>query len=1061
MKKTKKLLLTFTALACGGLLFGCGILGGGTTSSGSSSQGGESSVQEESSSSFQGTITPNDSGKIEVVDSANAQAKKYVIEGAQDIHIAQSVKEISSYTAKVQAVCEGKGEPVIVDDSAVKYGVQGEYDLVYSYQDLSEKVKVIVYGAPTITLAANARTEYAYSEYYEGVTDGLTAKDCFGGELDVRLHDDKGAANADGSLNAGTYEMTFAAVDTAGQIVYVDKSVTIQAPTISAIEESYGYDVADENLVIQLNEGDVDGFLALSLDGTVLPASAVIKETDKLIIDGDYLYSTRKKDESVPLRLLTVNGYADSSFTLTDKGIVAYDDVEMQTYVQSAYECLVAQELPAIALTNQKQTVAPVYTLKKGEQVVSTGRAVTFEEDGTYTLEVTLREGQVLTYSITTFFNLGFISGTAYSDSEGMNGSVSEGYTLKGYTVYNHKGESVLTYSVGGDFATFNGAFKALSKKQAYTMKIDALIAATGREVSQKVDFSVIGANTTALLTDSLDGGEKNISPVKSDVTELKYVATSLGGRVGAYKWTANKEGATTSTMLTFNSKFSSVLKEGAYLSFDIYAEKEISLTWFGKTQHYLYNDVSGLTSAKFYNEDGVQFSGGSLWGGSFKGQWVTVEIVLDEDFNFESIWRGLSITSKGLYGNNVYLANVKVSTESIYSENTQVPDTPDTPDVPDTPDTPDVPDTPVTGTEATILADESDLTKGNVYANKPDVVSLTYVETEVGGKTGVFKWSTTSTTGSNSNTAMLRFKDTFSEPLKKGSYVSFDIYTDTSISLSWFGKETQYIYNMHSESNAAVVRVFDADGQLITNKKIWGSTALLNQWITFEICLDEDYNFASEYRGLSMWSSGFTNTANVYLDNIKVSASAKVATTPTLPTDGTILANEIDLINGYVSAYNEGKTSLTYEVLGIGGRGGVFKWSTTSETAVNGPDSTLKFSSLFSDQLKKGAYVRFDIYVTAPVTLAWSGKDTTYLYNNVATTPNTTFYDENGEVLTAGSIWGGSFNGRWITVEICLDEDYNFESEYRGLYVYGNGFTVSNPLYIDNIEVSNEPMNN
>ncbi len=808
---------------------------------------------------------PN-SEQIVVSGEGGAQADKYEIQGAQDIHIAKTVTELSSYTEKVQAVGGATVAAVVVDDSAVQYGVKGEYTLTYSYGEESKAVKVFIYDTPTISVQADARTQYAYAEYYAGVTHGISAVDCFGGALDIRLFDHKNAENADGSLNAGTYTMTFAAVDKAGQIVYVDKAVTIAAGTLSAIESAYTYDVATDSLVITLAEGDYDGYIALSLGGEVLPAAAVTKGEGGLVISGDYLYSACPVNVPVSLRLLTSKGFADSQFTLTDNGIVAYDDSAILDFVLSAYECGVATEIPQITLTNERQSVVPVYTVKKGNEVVASSRTVNFTTDGTHTLEITLRDGQVLTYDMQAFYNLGYISGKAYLDSVGMDSQINtEKYTLTGYTVYDYLGVEQLSYSVaedtdGSQWTAFNTAFKGLSKKQAYTMKASGTLKGTDTVVSQTVDFTLMGSGTTDILTDSKDGAEQNMYAKDGSTTELKYVSTPVGGRVGAYKWIASKAGNNTATMLGFNEKFSSQMKKDSYLSFDIYAEKPISLTWAGKTTHYLYNSVSGFTNAKLYDAGGNVISSGSFWGGSFKEQWVTVEIQLDEDFIFSSSWRGLTITSSGLYGNNVYLANVKISSQSfLQSSSTSEPDEPIDP----------------TQTSYVILADEGDA--GNMYANNSELTSLTYSLTGIGGRGGVFKWSTTSETAISSTDAMLRFANTSNTSawLTTGKYLSFDFYAAAPVTPAWFGSNTTtYLYS--SVSGLENVTFYNEQGTEIESGSIWNGD-FNGQWITIEIYLDvlDDYLFTSPYRGLGIWAGGFTKANPIYIDDVTVSTTS------------------------------------------------------------------------------------------------------------------------------------------------------------------------------------------
>ena len=113
---------------------------------------------------------------------------------------------------------------------------------------------------------------------------------------------------------------------------------------------------------------------------------------------------------------------------------------------------------------------------------------------------------------------------------------------------------------------------------------------------------------------------------------------------------------------------------------------------------------------------------------------------------------------------------------------------------------------------------------------------------------------------------------------------------------------------------------------------------------------------------------------------------------------------------------------------------------------------------------MTKDMYLYFDIYIPAPCTLTmFSGNlGSAYLYNGVnsAAISRTDFefqlYDANGNALTSGSIWGGSFNGKWITVEFKLVDAwdandaitrYSYNANYKQTYYLANMKVSSSKL--------------
>ncbi len=382
--------------------------------------------------------------------------------------------------------------------------------------------------------------------------------------------------------------------------------------------------------------------------------------------------------------------------------------------------------------------------------------------------------------------------------------------------------------------------------------------------------------------------------------------------------------------------------------------------------------------------------------------------------------------------------------------------------------------------TVKSILANENDLIARNVYAINAEKTSLTWEAGTINGKTGVFKWSTESTTELGQADAGLRFSQAFSEDIVEGKYLSFDICVTKEVTLVWSSSNTNtYLYNAYGSAGCPQnVKMYDANGVELTKDGtlgLWAGT-LNNQWVTIEICLEtvDENMFTSAYRGLSVYTEGFTVDNPIYLDNIRISDTAgnfapEPEPEPEPAKVATILAEESDLTAGNVYAYKPENISLSYVAEEIGGKSGVFKWSALTEIDVAGTASMLKFAATESTEtlLKEGAYLSFEMYIDmdeTPRLAFWNFGTKTDVYNTTPTADGSVkIYDENGKLLT-GSMWGlkASARKQWLRFEICLAHDWDFTNEHTGLgftEVSGkNSFNSNAKIYLDNIKVSTTP---
>lgn len=705
MKKSslfKKLLILAVAAASCLAFTACGLTYNGSGSSDSSGDGSSGN---------------GGGGSVVVGGNTGSEAQsKIVINGAQNLNIGKNVTSIGDFAQKVKATRGSEELSLTVDDSAVKYGEKGVYSATYSCLTESVTITVTVYDLPTISLNEQGALNLDYSEVSKKILQGVTASDCFGADLDVFVQSYGGAKNADGSINSGSFTITYAAVDNAGQLVSVDRAVVISSAKAPVLSEAYSYDVADDNFSLALSDEDYQSFLTLSIGGTAVPSEYLSKQNGKITVSGAYLYSVCDMGVTYDMRVMASYGYADSRFVMTDEGIVAFNDSAITDFCKIYYECFAPVTLPKVSLTNSMQTATPAYSLFFGATPVAlSGESVSLDNEGEYTLQVTLREGQVKTYKFQAYYNLGYANGACYTENSNVVGMLRDGYTLKRITVYCPSTQkTVLRHLAGASASDFTSGLAGLNKKYVYELTVTATNA-SGRELTQKTQFTVASStNTKVALADktTLDNGYFAVK--NPDYCSLTYVYGEVAGRKGVYKWSAEDSSySATQTLLRFGDSLGTDLVPGRYLTFSIYVQKNINVCVFlpqyeirlWQAMKYYTEEYAATLSGselatyenhykgvRFFDADGNRItSGGGFNSGAFNNKWITVEIELPATkngaayFDITSAYCGVSIynaNNGGLYdgGNDslaTYVANVKISTQKIMSDSTVNNDAP------------------------------------------------------------------------------------------------------------------------------------------------------------------------------------------------------------------------------------------------------------------------------------------------------------------------------------------------------------------------------------------------
>ena len=282
--------------------------------------------------------------------------------------------------------------------------------------------------------------------------------------------------------------------------------------------------------------------------------------------------------------------------------------------------------------------------------------------------------GQLSTETTTVAEFLGIENGMSFTQFQGFDVELPKNTTLtiEKYTVKLMDGTVKAEYT-GGAMDDFYAAFNALSPKFVYLLEY---VVSNGDDTDVYegvVDFSINTVDTVSIA--QTESGVDNLH-AKGSSAELFYVEGNIGGRKGAYEWTS---GATTSgtnkTTITLirNSLTQNSALAGRYLYFDFYATRDFApaFTHNGDT-YYLYSKT--YDNIRMFNSQGnlITTRSQSLW----NNKWVTIEICLEVNYEFDNNWRGfMTASATGNYGlvntdnDHMYLDNFRISTYSIYGE--------------------------------------------------------------------------------------------------------------------------------------------------------------------------------------------------------------------------------------------------------------------------------------------------------------------------------------------------------------------------------------------------------
>lgn len=630
-----------------------------------------------------------------IVDGNINHREEAVIEiiGAEDLHVALTVKNYDELGAEVYGVKDGEKIEATADVSAVSFGVEGSYKIIYKCQNVSVEKTLFVYGEPTITAGNSVTCKYSrvWAEYNKDVF----ARDSFGNELPVFISDDGRLFNKDGSINTGAHTVKFYASDKAGQTVYAEKLVTVEPEKNPVMAESFDFDVADESLFVKLGEEDRNALLGVSVNDAAIDKDKITFTEDGIVINGrDVCVRTGAKASVI--RVFTQKGQTTGILNVKDEKPLQYSDEKITAFAKGLVNCFDTHVLPEIIKLNEFQSENPVYTITSpnGETEEVDGEYI-FKTDGEYTFSFTTR-GETHSYKIEAFFDLGFKNGKIYSKTSPFDETVKDGFTLEELVVKEEvSGKIVAAYEDGsethGDIEAFNSTILALNSDMRYSLDVFARRTEDGKTYSQTVNFGVVKNGCAILATDEI-----HLVPRNSANTSLDYIDGNSVERPGAFWWNSlvdeydSNQLQQENYMLNWDEAALNELTKGRYLIFDIrYDGGPLSLIinfkdpqtnksygkyfWgryltganfgdYGDDINYAYGNV------RIFNEEGVQLPvTADVFSGSYKGRWLTVEIELPDDVS-----GGITMHNRtNLAKSEIYFSNVRVSDDAYLSDET------------------------------------------------------------------------------------------------------------------------------------------------------------------------------------------------------------------------------------------------------------------------------------------------------------------------------------------------------------------------------------------------------
>lgn len=178
------------------------------------------------------------------------------------------------------------------------------------------------------------------------------------------------------------------------------------------------------------------------------------------------------------------------------------------------------------------------------------------------------------------------------------------------------------------------------------------------------------------------------------------------------------------------------------------------------------------------------------------------------------------------------------------------------------------------------ILTGENSLDLGRVTTHS--YCSLEYAVTKIGGRNGAFKWFFHSEkTGQTES--LLHYDNQIAKQLKAGTFVTFDVYCNVALNLSWYDATdvTSFYSNGYKGTYSPKIAYY-VDGVRYTDLRDMNAIpgGYLNKWVTIELELTRDFGledtpekFNNTWNGLFVLGNyNYLRDYDNYISNMKLS---------------------------------------------------------------------------------------------------------------------------------------------------------------------------------------------
>ena len=338
----------------------------------------------------------------DVVEKPAPIAKTYNWNGLKDFNLKISDTDYA-YDEVSVTDNEGLYYALTVDDSAVTYGVKGEYTVKFTVDDQVKEQKVKIYDLPQISVEETV--SFTYEQVMNrssvgGLFANVTATDCFGTVIPVGIKESQDTASfyrQDGSVNYGEYTVVLATVDGAGQMVEEEITFTVERnetnePVIDG--EDITVDVVDERQALNLSLKNRE-VVAVSINGVVVNTESLIVNEQGVItaLDLTTMDLLELGADNV-IRVITSGGYTEKTITLTDEkdAVMDVSGRELQTVILGDKPTIIQ---PKKVYPKQNFDIVLNLVSPSGESIDVTKTNFEADEIGTYVLTATAKRNGV------------------------------------------------------------------------------------------------------------------------------------------------------------------------------------------------------------------------------------------------------------------------------------------------------------------------------------------------------------------------------------------------------------------------------------------------------------------------------------------------------------------------------------------------------------------------------------------------------------------------------------------------------------------------------------------